>query len=104
MSDSKYKRQSIGREKAIVLCNSNWWEGKSARELATFQLFTDELSMPFGVFHEAVEKSLGRPVWTHEFALNFDGIAAELLGEKAAPSMEDIINLIPEHKRILVAV
>jgi len=24
--------------------------------------------MDFGDFHEAIEKVLGRPVWTHEFA------------------------------------
>jgi hypothetical protein len=102
--ETKYKRQSIGRDKAIALANSGWWEGKTPREIAKFQLFTDELSMPFEVFHEALEKTLGRPVWTHELALNFDGIAMELLGEKDAPTMEEIIGLIPEEKRILVAV
>ena len=73
---------SIGKEKAIELYNSNWWEGLSHREIAEFQLFTAELSCPFDVFHEAVEKSLGRPVFTHEFGLNYDGICKEFLGEK----------------------
>lgn len=104
MMETKYKRQSIGRDKAIALANSGWWEEKSPREIAKFQLFTDELSMPFGVFHEALETALGRPVWTHELALNFDGIAMELLGEKDAPTMEEIIDLIPEKKRIRLMV
>lgn len=64
--------------------------------------FTVELAVPFAVFHEAVEKSLGRPVYTHEFGMNYDGICAEFLGEKEAPTLEEIINLIPEEKRIIV--
>ncbi len=102
--ETKYKLQTIGKEKAIALANSGWWEGRTPREIAKFQLFTDELSMPFGVFHESLEKALGRQVWIHELDLNFDGIAMELLGEKDAPTMEEIIGLIPEEKRILVAV
>lgn len=98
------QRQSIGKKRAIELANSKWWESKSNQEIARFQLFTKELCMPFGIFHEALEKALGRPVWTHELALNFDGIAKELLGEKPAPTMEEIINLIPEEKRIIVTV
>jgi len=99
---SKIKRQSIGKDKAIALANSNWWEGRSAREIAKFQLFTEELSMPFDIFHQKLEEALGRPVWTHELGLNFDGIALEFLGEKDAPTMDEIIELIPAEKRILV--
>lgn len=98
----KYKQNSISREAAIKLCESNWWEGKSHREIAEFQLFTKELSVPFNVFHEAIEKSLGRPVFTHEFGLAFDYIVDEFLGNAPAPSFEQILSLIPEEKRILV--
>jgi hypothetical protein len=99
---ARYKQQSIGEEKALALYNSGWWEGKSSRELAKFQLFTEELSMPFQVFHKALEESLDRPVWTHELGSNFDGIVMEFLGEKDPPTMDEIFNLIPEEKRILV--
>jgi hypothetical protein len=99
---TKTKRQSIGKEKAIALFNSGWWKSKTHREIAKFQLFTEELSLPFDVFHEAIEKSLARPVWTHEFGLNYDGIVMEFLGEADAPTMEEILNLIPEEKRIVV--
>jgi hypothetical protein len=34
--------------------------------------------MPFDVFHEAVEKTIGRPVFTHEFGVNANGIRAEI--------------------------
>ena len=97
-----YKRVSIGKEAAIQLAKSNWWEGKTHREIVEFQLFTAELACRFDVFHEAVEKSLGRPVWTHEFAMNYDGICAEFLGEAEPPTMEQIIEMIPVEKRILV--
>ena len=96
-------QQNIGREKAIALFNSGWWNGRPAREIAKFQLFTAELSMPFDVFHKAIEESLGRPVFTHEFGMDLDGIILEFLGEKDAPTMEEIINLIPEENRILIA-
>ena len=93
---------SIGKEKAIELYDSNWWEGLSHREIVEFQLFTTELCCPFDVFHEAVEKSLCRPVFAHEFGLNYDGICKEFLGEKEAPTMNDILNLIPQENLIVV--
>ena len=104
INNMKSYQQSIGKERAIALANSNWWEGKDARTIAKFQLFTAELSCPFGVFHEALEKALGRPVWTHELGMNFDGIVQEFLGERDAPTMKDIIELIPEEKRIVCVV
>ena len=62
-----------------------------------------ELCMPFSIFHENLEKALNRPVFTHELALNFDGIWLELIGEKDAPSMEEIINMIPKEKRLIIS-
>jgi len=96
------QRQRIGKQKAIELAETHWWELCDHREIAEFQLFTKELCCPFDVFHEAVEKSLGRPVWTHEFGLNCDGICSEFLGEKEPPTWEEILELIPEEKRIVV--
>lgn len=98
----KHQRQSLGRDKAIALYKTDWWKTKTHREIAEFQMLTDELCCPFGVFHEALEKAIGRPVFTHELALNPDGIAGELFGGKPAPSFEDILNLIPKEKRIIV--
>lgn len=45
-----------------------WWESQDAKVRAHGQLQEDILLMPFGQFHEDVEKLMGRPVWTHEFA------------------------------------
>lgn len=100
----KSYQQSIGKERAIALSKTNWWEGKTPRQIAKFQLFTAELSCPFNVFHEALEKSLERPVWTHELGMNYNGIVQEFLGERDAPTMKEIIELIPEEKRIVCVV
>jgi hypothetical protein len=65
-------------------------------------MVTEELCCPFDVFHQAVEKTLGRPVFTHEFGMNPDGIYFELIGEKDAPTMQEIIGLIPLDKLVIV--
>ena len=95
-------RVSIGKDAAIALAATRWWEGLDARAIAERQLFTEELCCPFPVFHEAVESSLGRPVYTHEFALDYAGICREFLGEKQPPTIDEIIELIPEDKRLFV--
>jgi hypothetical protein len=92
----------IGKDCAIALFDSEWWKGKTAREIVNFQLFTAELCIPFNLFHQAVEESLGRPVWTHEFGLNYDGIVKEFLGEIPPPTFDDIIAQIPADKLKLV--
>ena len=88
------------KEEAIALHDSKFWVNMTYKERAMFQMFESKLCMPFSIFQEAVEKTLGRPVWTHEFA--FYGIKKELLGDKEAPTFEEIVGLIPEEKRILV--
>jgi len=68
-------------EEAINLYNSKWWENKTDEEVALFQLNEPLLCMPFHVFHNAVEKWLGRPVWSHEFARP-DLLLAEKSGKR----------------------
>ena len=93
---------NLTRESAIALAESGFWKELSHREIAGFQLFEDKLCMPFEVYHEAVEKALGRPVFTHEFGLNRSGLQAELLGDKPRPSLSEVLGLIPADKRMLV--
>ena len=90
------------KEQAITLAKSKFWEGLTHREIAEFQMTEEKLCMPFTVFHEALEKTLGRPVFTHEFGLNYQGIKNELFNGKQPPTLEEIINMIPEEKRILI--
>lgn len=92
------------KEQAIKLAESKWWVGMDAREIVGFQLFEDLLCMNFGDFHLAIEKVLGRPVFSHEFAYadKPNGLKAEFLGVAPKRSLEDIINLVPEEKRIVL--
>jgi hypothetical protein len=94
---------SITHEQAIALCKSGWWKDKTAQEVVRFQLFTDLLCMPFSDYHEAIEKALGRPVWTHEFAWP-ENLRAEFLKDKPAPTLDEIFGLIPEEKRIILVI
>jgi len=66
--DLPLKGASIGKEAAVRLADTKFWEGQSDLDVASFQLFVAELCMPFSVFHGAVERALGRPVFKHEFA------------------------------------
>ena len=59
--------KSIGKEIAMELYDTKWWEGCSPKMIAFFQLFTTELCCPFDVFKSAVASVIGRDVWTHEF-------------------------------------
>jgi hypothetical protein len=88
---------SIGKDAAIALYESGWWKDKSAHDIVQFQLFTAELSMPFDVFHKATQDALSRPVWTHEFA-DAELLAKEFLGERSAPTFNEIIEMIPAGK------
>ena len=90
-------------DQALKLFDSGFWETMTYRQRAEFQLFERLLCMPFAIFHEAVEKSLNRPVYQHEFASSsIAGLQQEFLGKRKAPSFQEIIELIPEDKRILI--
>ena len=90
-------------EAAKRFYDSGEWKNWTHEELARFQLIEDRLCVPFEVFHEAVEKVLGRSVWTHEFGMNRDGLIAELFGGPA-PSMQEIVEMIPADKRIVLEI
>jgi hypothetical protein len=98
------KQTSIGREAALALVETRWWESKSPREIAEFTMRTRELCCPFAVFHEAIEKTLDRPVFTHELGLGFDGLWNELFNGQSPPTFDEIMDLIPADKRIVAAI
>lgn len=92
------------KENAIAFSEDRLWEPMTFRQRAEFQMTVELLSMPFDVFHEAMEKALERPVFTHEFGLDWKGLKDELFGKREKPSLDEILNLIPEEKRILIRV
>jgi len=96
--------KQLTKEQAIAFGENKLYEGMTSRQIAEFQLEQEKLCMPFDVFHKALEETLGRPVYTHELALNWEGLCKEIQGETEAPTLEEIINLIPEDKRILICI
>ena len=96
--------KQLTREQAIELAKSKVYENWTNKEIVRFQLFQEKLCMDFSRFHEALEKVLDRPIFTHEIAMNYDGIVSEFLGEKDSPTFEEIIELIPKDKRVVIGV
>ena len=94
--------RQITKKEALQIAESNLYSDWSFQQKASFQLRQDRLCMPFSVFHEAVEKTLNRPVYTHELALNRQGIIDEVDGIVGAPSIDEIIALAPEDKVLIV--
>jgi hypothetical protein len=91
-------------EEAIAFGNARAWEAMSFVERARFQMYQELLCMPFDVFHEAISKALCRDVWIHEFMCDasWQRLKDELNGIVAPPTMDEIIALIPEEKRIII--
>ena len=96
--------KQLTTEQAIEFAKSKVYEDWTNEQIVRFQLFQEKLCMDFSRFHEAIEKVLDRPVFTHEFGLNYEGLVLEYLGEKKAPTMEEIIELIPEDKRLIIGI
>jgi hypothetical protein len=94
------------KDEAIALAKSEWWTNATDRQIAEFQLSNPLQCMPFERFHKAVEKSLCRTVFTHEFAgqENWDLLLAEVIGKREPPTLQEIIDLIPAEKRIVVRI
>lgn len=57
--------------------DNRWWESEDLRELAYHQIMEPVLMCEFSDFHKGIERLLGRPVWTHEFGVNMDGLREE---------------------------
>jgi hypothetical protein len=92
----------LNETQARAFHDSKAWEKMTFRERACFQINQKLLCMPFREFHEAVEKTIGRPVYTHEFGLNMEGLKRELDGTGSAPTLADIIAMLPTEKTIVV--
>lgn len=59
--------------------DNHWWEsGVDERTFAYYQMLEPVMLVRgFDRFHAAVEKLLGRPVWTHEFGVSHDELCQE---------------------------
>lgn len=96
--------EELTKEEAIRIYDTKEYENWNDREKVAAMLYGKLLCMPFDVFHAAIERVLDRPVFTHELGLNYEGIVKEFEGTGKKPTIEEIINLIPEEKRIMISV
>lgn len=99
--NEKWAKDQISYDRAVAFYKSEAWKLMSDEEIVKLQLFQKLLCVPFGVYHKATETVLGRPVYTHEFAFR-DSMVKEYLGEKEAPTLQEIMDLIPSEKRIII--
>lgn len=97
--------KQLNEAQAIKMAESKVWENWTDEQIVRFQLFQDRLCMNFSRFHEAMGKVLDRPVYTHEFcSSNHENLIKEYLCAKPKPTLEEIINIIPEEKRLIIGV
>lgn len=94
--------EQLTSEQAIAFHGSGAWKKWDAKTLAMFQMEQDCLCVPFSEFHKAIEETLGRPVFTHEFGLNREGLLAELQGKATAPSFAEIVAMLPADRTVVV--
>jgi len=94
--------KELTRDEAIDFFGDSRWKTMSLQERAKFQISNQFLCMPFNVFHQAVEAVLRRPVYTHEFGLNMEGLRDEVLNAAEAPTLDAIVAMLPAEKTIVV--
>ncbi len=93
--------KQLTEEQAIKFYDSKEWQNWDNEQIVRLQLFQKKLCVNWSSFHEAMEDVLGRPVFTHEFAFA-DRLKQEYLGGKKKPTLDEIIDLIPEDKRVII--
>ena len=97
----KWASKQLTKKQAIAFANSDVWQGWTAEQIVQLVLFQKKLCIPFDKFHEAITEVLGRPVYSHEFACR-DLIVEEYLGVRPIPTLQEILDLIPADKRIII--
>jgi len=94
--------KQLTKKQAEELGKSGVWETWSDEEVVKVQLFQKRHCVGIPKFSAALSKILGRPVLTHEIAYNIEGLQNEYLKKAPAPTMDEILNLVPKKRRILV--
>lgn len=95
------------KQEAIDFAEAGKWKPMSHEYRARLQLNEQFLCMPFSEFHEAIEKTLKRPVWTHEFAdrqrLLRELATLDATGDARENPLEDALEMLDPAKTVIVA-
>lgn len=94
------------RGESCAACLVGWETRRKADEMTGEERRAEmgrlaTVTYDFGKVHQRIEELVGRPVWTHEMGLNWEGLIDEA-ASRQHPTMEEIIEQIPEEKRIVV--
>lgn len=100
-NDPQWASEQLTQQEAIDFAKSGIWKNWTDEQIVRFQLFQKRMAMDFSRLHQAIEVVLGRSVFTHEFAIR-DELIKEYLGGKPKPTMDEILELIPAEKRIII--
>lgn len=95
------KKRYLSKDESDTFLNNKLYEYMDYRQRAIFQLETDYCCMPFDVYKEAVEKTLGRPVDGREFSYP-ETLKIELYKNEKRPNFEEMIGWIPKEKWSLI--
>lgn len=95
--------KQLTREQAIALYEGGEWRDWTPDEIVRVQLYQDRLCVPFDVFRRSLTHVFGRPVYRHEFAsANADNLIREYEGKCRAPTVEEIMALLPQDKLFII--
>ena len=78
------------------------WESMTFEELAKFQVTQETLCVPFGVYRNAAERTLGRPLLNLQLVTGRERVKGELFGGTPPESVREVIDIIPLHKRMIL--
>jgi hypothetical protein len=89
------------KEQAVSIAKSGEWKDWTDEEVVRFQLYQRRLCMDFSRYHKALGVVLGRSVFSHEI-MDTERLQEEYEGKRPAPTFDEIMNMIPAEKRIMV--
>ena len=104
LKNTEYLREKGCPEEAIQACldvmkkygDNCWWFSEDSDDIAYFQLNEPVMITKMHDFHEALEKLLGRPVQTIEFAINTKGLKQEAEMARKSKNVGKIIDIDEE--------
>lgn len=88
--------KQFSEEEAKAISASRVWAEWTDVQILRLQLFQDRLCVPFGKYHAALERCLGRPVYTHTMEFDKKKLVREFLSIAEVPSPEELMKLIPK--------
>ena len=88
--------EQLSKELAEAILKSRVWVNWTDLQILRFQLFQNNMVVPFGKYHTTLEKCLGRPVYTYTLEFQKEKLIKEVLGTSEPPTFDEILSMIPQ--------